>query len=224
MSINDLPDSWRDALKPATDNDSFKALQSFLATERKQHRVFPPEGDVFNAFRLTPLDQVKVLILGQDPYHDDGQAHGLCFSVRPGVTCPPSLRNIFRELADDAGVSPPSHGSLESWARQGVLLLNTVLTVRAHEPDSHRRRGWEQFTDHVIQVVNQRQQVAFVLWGNPAQAKRPLIDPRHLIVTSAHPSPLSARRGFFGSKPFSKINTFLSETNQQPINWGIADR
>jgi uracil-DNA glycosylase len=223
MSTNDLPASWRDDLKPAMEMGSFAALQKFVAAEREQHQVFPPGDDVFNAFLLTPLDQVKVLILGQDPYHDDGQAHGLSFSVRPGVAFPPSLRNIFKELVEDVGVEKPAHGSLESWARQGVLLLNTVLTVRAHEANSHRKRGWEQFTDHVIQVVNQRPKVAFVLWGNPAQEKRPLIDDRHLVVASVHPSPLSARRGFFGSKPFSKINQFLIETHQSSIDWRIGD-
>lgn len=223
MSTNDLPPLWRDALKPAMETDSFVALQKFVSTEREQHQVFPPSDDVFNAFRLTPLNQVKVLILGQDPYHDDGQAHGLSFSVRQGVAFPPSLRNIFKELVEDVGVEKPAHGSLESWARQGVLLLNTVLTVRAHEANSHRKRGWEEFTDHVIQVVNQRSKVAFVLWGNPAQEKRPLIDDRHLVVASVHPSPLSARRGFFGSKPFSKINQFLTETHQPTIDWRIGD-
>ncbi len=223
MTIDDLPPSWSEALRPAIESDSFAALQSFLAEERAAHQVFPSANDVFNAFRLTPLDQVKVLILGQDPYHDDGQAHGLSFSVQRGVAFPPSLRNIFKELVDDIGAAPPTHGSLESWARQGVLLLNTVLTVRAHEANSHRKRGWEQFTDHVIRVVNERNHVAFVLWGIPAQQKRPLIDDRHLIVASAHPSPLSARRGFFGSRPFSKINQYLVDTKQHPIEWQITN-
>lgn len=221
MTINDLPPAWSEALRPAIESDSFAALQSFLAEERAAHQVFPSEDDVFNAFRLTPLNQVKVLILGQDPYHDDGQAHGLSFSVQRGVAFPPSLRNIFKELVDDIGAAPPTHGSLESWARQGVLLLNTVLTVRAHEANSHRKRGWEEFTDHVIRVVNDRPHVAFVLWGNPAQQKRPLIDDRHLVVATAHPSPLSARRGFFGSRPFSKINQYLVDTKQRPIDWQI---
>ncbi len=223
MTIDDLPPSWSEALRPAIESDSFAALQWFLAEERAAHQVFPSANDVFNAFRLTPLDQVKVLILGQDPYHDNGQAHGLSFSVQRGVAFPPSLRNIFKELVDDIGADPPTHGSLESWARQGVLLLNTVLTVRAHEANSHRKRGWEQFTDHVIRVVNERNHVAFVLWGIPAQQKRPLIDDRHLIVASAHPSPLSARRGFFGSRPFSKINQYLVDTKQRPIEWQIAN-
>lgn len=219
MDIDDLPKCWHAALATDFATPRFQQLRSFVEQERREHAVFPSPGDVFHAFQRTPLHQVRVLILGQDPYHDLGQAHGLSFSVPPGVKTPPSLRNIFRELRDDLGMEPAEHGCLESWADQGVLLLNTVLTVRAHEPHSHRRRGWEEFTDRVIASVNERPSVAFVLWGRPAQQKSQLIDDRHLVIESAHPSPLSARRGFFGSRPFSKINSFLIQNGVQPIDW-----
>lgn len=219
MDIDDLPKCWHAALATDFAAPRFQQLRSFVEQERREHAVFPSPDNVFHAFKRTPLDQVRVLILGQDPYHDLGQAHGLSFSVPPGVKTPPSLRNIFRELRDDLGIEPAEHGCLESWADQGVLLLNTVLTVRAHEPHSHRRRGWEEFTDRVIACVNERPSVAFVLWGRPAQQKSQLIDNRHLVIESAHPSPLSARRGFFGSRPFSKINSFLIQNGVQPIDW-----
>lgn len=220
-----LPDSWLDTLGPEFAKPYYRELQQFVASERSKGSVFPPADDVFNALNLTPLDQVRVLILGQDPYHDDGQAHGLCFSVRPGVTPPPSLKNIFRELRDDLGCSVPNHGCLEAWAKQGVLLLNTVLTVRAHEAASHQKKGWESFTDAVIRAVNQSaERVAFVLWGAHAQKKVDLLDEaRHLVVKSAHPSPLSAKNGFFGSRPFSKINAFLCKHGISEIEWQLSE-
>ena len=181
--------------------------------------------DLFNALHLTPLSKVKVVILGQDPYHGDGQAHGLCFSVRPDVDIPPSLINIYRELHDDLGCRMPDNGCLTKWADQGVLLLNTVLTVRAHQAGSHRGRGWEQFTDAIIRAVNsQNRPVVYMLWGAPAQAKRQMLDnPRHLVLTAPHPSPLSAYRGFFGCRHFSQCNAFLEEHGEKPIDWQIEN-
>jgi uracil-DNA glycosylase len=201
-----------------------RQLTEFLDRERREHTIYPPEPDVFNALKLTPFDAVKVVILGQDPYHDENQAHGLAFSVRPGVTPPPSLRNIFRELQADVGCAKPANGSLEPWARRGVLLLNVVLTVRAHQPHSHRRKGWEQFTDAAIAAVGHKPDpVVFVLWGAPAQKKIPLIDTsRHTIVKAPHPSPLSAKTGFFGSRPFSAVNTALKAAGRPPIDWRLA--
>ncbi|MEQ9406967.1 MAG: uracil-DNA glycosylase [Fuerstiella sp.] len=216
-----LPDCWAEAISDEFAKPYFTSLQTFVERQRQEKEVFPAEADVLKALQLTPLSQVRVLILGQDPYHGDGQAHGLSFSVRPGVRPPPSLKNVFRELNDDLGVEIPDHGCLESWARQGVLLLNTVLTVRAGEPNSHRRQGWERFTDRIIECVNQLPAVAFVLWGRPAQQKAGLIDSRHLVIRTAHPSPLSARRGFFGSRPFSQINAFLAEQQRRPIDWSL---
>jgi uracil-DNA glycosylase len=216
-----LHDSWRPFLTEQSEQPYFHTLAQFLQEERREHLVFPAEEDVFQAFRLAALNDVKVVILGQDPYHDDGQAHGLSFSVRPGVRLPPSLRNIFKELHSDLGITPAGQGCLEAWARQGVLLLNTVLTVRAHEPLSHRKKGWEQFTTEVIQCVNQLPHAAFVLWGSAAQEKAVLLDDRHLIIQNAHPSPLSARRGFFGSQPFSRINAYLSQKGLREIDWRL---
>lgn len=221
MDVSTLPDCWRTALAGDLQSDWFAELSAYVETERANHEVFPATEDVFCALRLTPLKQVKVVILGQDPYHDVGQAHGLSFSVRHGVKLPPSLRNIYRELEEDLGVTPPAHGFLESWARQGVLLLNTVLTVRAHEANSHRRRGWERLTDRIIRTVADNRHVVFMLWGNPAQKKSELIGQEHLIIQSAHPSPLSARRGFFGSRPFSKANTWLQSNGLDPVNWEL---
>ncbi len=223
MDISELPVCWQAALQSEFEAPYFESLRSFVSGERETATVFPPATDVFNALKLAPLENVRVLILGQDPYHDDNQAHGLSFSVHRGIKVPPSLRNIYKELTSDLGVAPVAHGHLESWARQGVLLLNTVLTVRAHEANSHQNRGWETFTTKVIECVNQRPSVAFVLWGKPAQKKSPLIDARHLLIESAHPSPLSARRGFFGSKPFSKINEFLEAGGEVPIDWQLED-
>ncbi|WP_029215163.1 uracil-DNA glycosylase [Kallotenue papyrolyticum] len=217
----DLPPSWQAVLAEALAQPWFARLAAFIDDERARHTVYPPEEDVFNALKLTPYTAVRVVVLGQDPYHDDGQAHGLAFSVRPGVPAPPSLRNIFRELQADVGCPPPQHGDLTPWARQGVLLLNTVLTVRAHQPHSHKGHGWEQFTDAVIASLNARvEPVIFVLWGGHAQRKLPLIDTqRHVVLRSAHPSPLAARNGFFGSRPFSRINATLTAWGQPPIDW-----
>jgi uracil-DNA glycosylase len=215
-----LPADWKEALGEEMAAPYFQELADFVDGERRQHTVFPAEDNVFLALRLTPLAEVKVVLLGQDPYHNDGQAHGLCFSVPPGVKMPPSLVNIFKELKSDLGCKVPTGGCLESWARQGVLLLNVVLTVRAHEPHSHKRRGWERFTDSVIRAVAGRPRPAvFALWGNHAQQKEKLVDAsRHRIVAAAHPSPLSARL-FFGSRPFSKVNMALEELGYTPINW-----
>lgn len=217
--------SWRSILITETEKPYWKELRAFVAEERKKFKVFPPAAEEFAALHLTPYEKVSVLILGQDPYHDDGQAHGLCFSVRRGVPPPPSLVNIFKELHDDLGCPFPRHGNLEHWARQGVLLLNAVLTVRAHQPTSHKGRGWETFTDAVIKAVNAKlDRVVFVLWGAYARAKKAFIDrSRHVIIESAHPSPLSAGNGFFGSRPFSKINAALREAGKPEIDWQIPD-
>lgn len=220
-----IPADWADVLQTSINSSSFDTLETFLLDEWQQHTVFPEKENIFNAFKLTPFDQVKVLILGQDPYHDDGQAHGLCFSVQTGTKIPPSLRNIYKEMDADLDIEPASHGCLENWAKQGILLLNTVLTVRAHQANSHQKKGWEQFTDDVIQRLNQEKDgIIFVLWGNSAQKKGPLIDDqKHVILSSAHPSPLSARHGFFGSKPFSRINQILEKQGQEPIDWQLPE-
>lgn len=217
--------SWRPVLSEETHQPYFVELQKFVAEQRQKNRVFPPENEVFTALHLTPYDKVSVLILGQDPYHDDGQAHGLCFSVRPGVTIPKSLLNIFKELKEDLGCKTPNNGDLTHWAKQGVLLLNTVLTVQAHQANSHKDKGWEQFTDAVIKAVNAKSDpVVFVLWGANARKKISLIDQsRHIVIESAHPSPLSAYRGFFGSRPFSRINAALRANGKAEINWQIPD-
>lgn len=217
-----LPNTWS-VLHGETQQDYFVELKRFLAKERSQFSVYPPETLVFAALEATPYEAVKVLLLGQDPYHGEGQAHGLCFSVQPGVTIPPSLRNMYEEMEEDIGTKTVPHGYLMSWAEQGVLMLNTVLTVRANVANSHRKKGWEKFTDAVIRVVNEKQDpVVFVLWGSPAQKKQKLIDAsRHTIVASAHPSPLSAYRGFFGSRPFSKINSALRKFNRHEIEWQL---
>jgi len=216
-----LPASWVPVLADELTRPYFADLQQFLTRERAGHEVFPTDERVFAAFNLTPFDAVRVVILGQDPYHDVGQAHGLAFSVLPGVKLPASLRNIFKEL----GGPTPKHGCLVPWAKQGVLLLNTVLTVRAHEPNSHRGKGWETFTDAVIAQLSQRADpIVFVLWGKPAQAKKALIDSgKHSVLEAAHPSPLSAHNGFFGSKPFSTINDQLRTWGKSEIDWTIPD-
>ena len=223
MSTPRVPAAWREALAAELAAPYFRELQDFVAAERAAHRVFPPAADVFNALQFTPLAAVKVLLLGQDPYHDDGQAHGLAFSVRPGVPPPPSLANIFKELEADLGLPRPDHGCLESWAKQGVLLLNTVLTVCAHQPNSHRGKGWERFTDAVIRAVNARREpTVFLLWGGPARKKADLIDrSRQAVLEAAHPSPLSAYRGFLGSRPFSRANAFLRQHGRGEVDWRL---
>jgi uracil-DNA glycosylase len=219
-----LPADWKAVLADELKKPYFQELKQFVTEERAKHKVFPPESDVFNAFTLTPYERVKVLLLGQDPYHDDGQAHGLCFSVRPGMKPPPSLVNVFQELHNDLGCKIPNNGYLTSWAEQGVMLLNAVLTVVAHKPNSHKDHGWETFTDAVIRALNARRRpVVFLLWGAYAQKKIKLIDTeRHRIVTAAHPSPLSAKK-FFGSKPFSAVNRVLEELRETPIDWQLPD-
>jgi len=219
-----LPDSWLPALGAELDKPYFQQLTDFVAAERKEHHVFPPQDQVFAALEATAFDQVRVLILGQDPYHGEGQGHGLCFSVRPGVKIPPSLRNIFKELKDELGYPIPDNGYLMSWAEQGVLLLNAVLTVRQAEPNSHKGKGWEKFTDAVIKAVSARRESAvFVLWGNYARKKVPLIDTeRHIIVEGAHPSPLSAKL-FLGSRPFTRINEAMKAQGHDPIDWRVPD-
>ncbi len=216
--------SWREELSEEFNSPYFSELKSFLMEEKKKNIVFPPGKLIFNAFDLTPFDKVKVVLLGQDPYHNIGQAHGLCFSVPDGVEFPPSLRNIFQELYSDLNIPVPKSGNLEKWAKQGVLLLNATLTVRAHEAGSHQKRGWEQFTDAVIRIISQKHAgIVFLLWGNYAQAKTELIDTsKHFILKTVHPSPLSASRGFFGCKHFSKTNELLSKSDKTPIDWDLT--
>jgi uracil-DNA glycosylase len=218
-----LLNDWSHILELEFQKTYYLQLWHTIQEEYARGEVYPEEQHIFNALELTPLNEVKVVILGQDPYHETGQAHGLSFSVMPGVKIPPSLRNIYKELADDLGCTIPNHGHLTSWARQGVLLLNTSLTVRAKEAGSHRGLGWELLTDRIIQVVNEIDTaIVFVLWGNHAQEKMKLITaPHHLIISSAHPSPLAAYRGFFGSRPFSRTNDFLASVGKAPIVWQI---
>lgn len=215
---------WNPLLRDQFDQPYWTELQTFVALERQQHTVYPPAGDVFAALHLTAYADTRVVILGQDPYHGPQQANGLCFSVRPGVRIPPSLMNIHKELHDDLGLAIPDHGNLETWARHGVLLLNTTLTVRAGQAASHQRHGWETFTDHVIEIVSDKPEtVVFILWGNPARRKRAVIDTtRHVVIESAHPSPLSAHNGFFGSKPFSRANAALIAAGREPVDWNLA--
>lgn len=219
-----LPASWKAVIGGEFEQPYFQMLADFVDSERAAHQVFPPEDEVFNAFKMTPFDEVKVLLLGQDPYHDDGQAHGLCFSVRRGVKPPPSLVNMFKELKTDLGCSIPNNGCLEPWARQGVMLLNAVLTVQAHKPNSHKDQGWEKFTDAAIRALNARAEpVVFMLWGAYAQKKLKIIDAdRHPVVTAAHPSPLSMKK-FMGSKPFSRANDALEKLGRDPVDWQIPN-
>ena len=220
-----INNDWLDALKEESKKPYYKKLFETVNEEYRTRQIFPPADDIFNAFHLTPLHNVKAVILGQDPYHNVGQAHGLCFSVKKGVDVPPSLVNIYKELHDDLGCTIPNHGCLTKWAEQGVLMLNTVLTVRAHQANSHQGRGWEQFTDAVINAVNaQDRPIVYMLWGNSAKDKIPMLtNPKHLILTSAHPSPLSANRGFFGCRHFSKCNEFLENHGVTPIDWQIEN-
>lgn len=216
-------DPWAETLADALDQPWFLELHDFIERERAEHEVFPPRAQVFSAYALTPLSRVKVVILGQDPYHDDGQAHGLSFSVQPSVGIPPSLRNIYKELRVDLGIPIPAHGHLAKWAEQGVMLLNAVLTVRAHQPNSHANHGWERFTDATLQAISrERDHVVFLLWGKYAHKKAALIDgDKHTVIQANHPSPLSARKGFFGSRPFSAANAALEGKGQAPIDWRL---
>ncbi|WP_141430930.1 uracil-DNA glycosylase [Bacillus sp. 03113] len=220
-----LHNDWSTVLGEEFKKDYYLGLREFLKKEYTEQTIYPDAYDIFNAIHYTSYQDVKVVILGQDPYHGPGQAHGLSFSVQPGVDLPPSLRNIFKELHDDLGFNVPNNGSLIKWAKQGVLLLNTVLTVRRGQAHSHQGAGWEMFTDKVIEKINEREKpVIFLLWGRPAGEKRKLIDQRkHCIITSPHPSPLSAYRGFFGSKPFSKVNAQLNKWGEKEIDWQIEN-
>ncbi len=220
-----ISNDWLEPLTPEFHKEYYRKLFEKVKEEYNTTKVFPAAEDIFNAFHLTPLKNVKVVILGQDPYHNDGQAHGLCFSVKPGVEIPPSLVNIYQELHDDLGCYIPDNGYLVKWAKQGVLLLNTVLTVRAHMANSHRGIGWDQFTDACIRICNEQDRpIVFILWGRPAQTKKAMLNnPRHFILEAPHPSPLSAHRGFFGSRPFSKTNDFLVANGLTPIDWQIEN-
>jgi len=221
-----IQNDWLDAIGDELKKPYYLELDDFVKREYESELIFPPADDVFNAFHLTPLSRVKVLILGQDPYHNDNQAHGLSFSVpEDQKTIPPSLKNIYKELQDDLGCYIPNNGYLKKWADQGVLLLNTVLTVRAHQANSHQGKGWEQFTDAVIRAVDAVDRpIVIILWGKPAQKKKTMLtNPKHLVLESAHPSPLSAYRGFFGSRVFSRTNTFLEENGIEPVDWQIED-
>lgn len=219
----DIEERWYEALKQEFDSPYFADIKSFLIEEKRQHIVYPPSPLIFNAFNLTPFDNVKVVILGQDPYHNVGQAHGLAFSVPDGIQKPPSLQNIFKELNQDLGIAIPTTGNLEKWAKEGVLLLNASLTVRANMAASHAKIGWQRFTDAAIKALsNKKQNLVFILWGNYAIAKESLIDhEKHLILKTVHPSPLSASRGFFGCHHFSLTNKYLAEHNITPIDWSL---
>lgn len=220
-----INNDWKKALEGEYKKPYYRKLYNFVNEEYSSHTIFPPADDIFNAFHLTPLKDVKCVILGQDPYHNFGQAHGLCFSVKSDVEIPPSLVNIYKELNDDLGCYIPNNGYLVKWAEQGVLMLNTVLTVRAHEANSHKNQGWEEFTDAAIKVLNNEDRpIVFILWGAPAAKKEIMLtNPKHLILKAPHPSPLSAYRGFFGSKPFSKTNDFLIANGLEPIDWQIEN-
>ena len=220
-----ISNDWLIPLKPEFAKPYYSKLYQKVNEEYRNYLIFPLADDIFNAFAFTPLSEVKVVILGQDPYHGDGQAHGLCFSVKPDVEIPPSLVNIYKELHEDCGCYIPNNGYLTKWAKQGVLLLNTVLTVRAHQANSHRGLGWEEFTDAAIRILNEQDRpIVFILWGRPAQMKKAMLNnPKHLILEAPHPSPLSAYRGFFGSRPFSRTNKFLEQNGIEPIDWQIEN-
>lgn len=220
-----IENDWLKAIGGEFHKPYYKELYNFVKTEYSKYIIYPNAEDIFNAFHFTPLSEVKVVIIGQDPYHNIGQAHGLCFSVKPDMDIPPSLVNIYTELHDDLGCKIPNNGYLEKWAKQGVLMLNTVLTVRAHQANSHQGKGWEIFTDAVIEAVNtQDRPIVFLLWGRPAQMKKKMLNnPKHLVLEAPHPSPLSAYRGFFGSRPFSSTNKFLEENGVSTIDWQIED-
>ena len=218
-----IGNDWDIMLQDEFDRPYFKRLENFLTEERARYEIYPPQEDVFNALRYSSFQDTKVVILGQDPYHEPGQAHGLCFSVNKGVTIPPSLVNIYKEIENDLGIKMPGHGYLADWAKQGVLLLNTVLTVRRGQANSHKGKGWEIFTDRVVEILNQRQKpMVFILWGANAKSKTELItNKEQMVITGAHPSPLSAWKGFFGGRYFSKANRYLEITGQEPVDWGI---
>lgn len=220
-----INNDWLEPLKPEFSKDYYKKLFETIKKEYESYVVYPKSEDIFNAFHLTPLEKIKVVIIGQDPYHEPEQAHGLSFSVKPGVDIPPSLQNIYKELHDDVGITIPNNGYLVKWANEGVLLLNTILTVRAHQAMSHSKIGWNEFTDAAIRVINQLDKpIVFMLWGKPAQSKAAMLNnSKHLILKAPHPSPLSAYRGFFGCKHFSKANEFLIANGEAPIDWQIED-
>ncbi len=219
-----INNDWDEKLKIIWNSEGFKKFYHLIENEYKTKTIFPPEDYIFNALKLTPFKDVKVVIVGQDPYHGTGEAHGLSFSVQKGIKIPPSLQNIYKELYSDLGIPPYNEGDLTKWAKQGVLLLNAVLTVEKDKPASHRNLGWERLTDYIIKILNTKETpVVFILWGNFAKEKQKLItNPNHYIITSPHPSPFSANSGFFGSKPFSKTNNFLKEHNLEPINWDLS--
>lgn len=220
-----ITNDWAEKLKPEFSKPYYKALYNRVKDEYSRYLIFPPADDIFNAFHFTPLCEVKVVILGQDPYHNVGQAHGLCFSVKPDVEIPPSLVNIYKELNEDLGCAIPNNGYLTKWAKQGVMMLNTVLTVRAHQANSHHDIGWEEFTDAAIRILNEQDRlIVYMLWGSPAQRKASMLNnPKHLILKAPHPSPLSAYRGFFGCRHFSRANEFLRANGLEPIDWQIED-
>ena len=225
MSTVQMEPSWLAVLEDEFSKPYIQELRKFLQEEQLQHKVYPPNKDIFNAFWSTPFNKVRVVILGQDPYHGPGEAHGLSFSVQKGIAIPPSLRNMYKELQNDLQISPAVHGNLQHWAEQGILLLNTVLTVRHKTPNSHQNKGWEQLTDRAIAELSaKKENIVFILWGSKAKAKSKLIDTnKHHIIHSAHPSPLSAHNGFLGSKPYSKTNTLLTQSGLSPIDWKIPD-
>ena len=220
-----IQNDWLSPLTPEFKKPYYAKLYKTIREEYSTRQIFPPADEIFTAFELTPLADVKAVIIGQDPYHGDGQAHGLCFSVKPDVEIPPSLVNIYKELNSDLGCYIPNHGYLTKWAKQGVLLLNTVLTVRAHQANSHRGIGWEEFTDAAIRILNEQDRpIVYLLWGKPAQMKKNMLNnPKHLILEAPHPSPLSAYRGFFGCQHFSKTNEFLKENGLEPVDWQIEN-